>query len=323
MTHSLGIVTSIKMKVFSADDLELTYLRLRYHNRSFKAVMTSYIRWLDWANIHEPGISSVITIISGETNFPNKLSTIYYKNSVADKYANPYEPVWPGIEVQLLQVKDPRIKWTGNPAFVDTAQQIFPKTDVTPIVSYPTFASFVVDNNHTVKYHKMEKWIPDTVKSRFDYLSSKSKYKADVGFYYSKSFYVKARYNAEDLTRTEEILLEIPNDSCGVWINSEQGAISMHWSNDSSYVHRDALFNFKIYHGGNDIDHVEPAQKWIRKLYNSVRFLDSGETYQNYPERDINHLRRYYGSNLERLIEIKRKWDPDGYFNTTQSIPIR
>ncbi|XP_037051829.1 uncharacterized FAD-linked oxidoreductase YgaK-like [Bradysia coprophila] len=299
----IGLVTSVKLKAFRADELELIFVQMKYHNRSFKTVMGSYIKWLDWTKKNDPSIASVIAIRG-------------------DDYNNPYDSVWPGIEVQLLQVKDPRIKWTGNPAFLNASRHIFPK----PIeynVTYPSFGEFVVTNNHTVEYGNMEKWIPDTIKSKFDYLSSITKDKARPRHFYAKSFYVKKRYRAEHLLLAEKVLLEIPNDSCGIWINSEQGAVARHQSNESSYVHRDVLFNFKIYHNGNNVDHIAPSQKWIKKFYKSVHFLDSGETYQNYPERGLrNHLHRYYGSNLKRLIEIKRKWDPDGYFNSEQSIPI-
>lgn len=62
----IGIVTSVKLKVFKAKDLKLTLVQIRYHNRSFKNVMGSYIEWLDWAKKNDPSINSVVIILSGK-----------------------------------------------------------------------------------------------------------------------------------------------------------------------------------------------------------------------------------------------------------------
>jgi FAD/FMN-containing dehydrogenase len=49
----------------------------------------------------------------------------------------------------------------------------------------------------------------------------------------------------------------------------------------------------------------------------------SDEGYQNFSdEAETGYLRAYYGANLERLVEIKRKYDPDNLFRFAQSIPL-
>jgi hypothetical protein len=44
-------------------------------------------------------------------------------------------------------------------------------------------------------------------------------------------------------------------------------------------------------------------------------------SYINVPDRTINDLRTYYGDNLGRLQEVKRKYDPENVFHFEQSIP--
>ena len=54
-----------------------------------------------------------------------------------------------------------------------------------------------------------------------------------------------------------------------------------------------------------------------------MRSFASDEGYQNFSdEAETGYLRAYYGANLERLVEIKRKYDPDNLFRFAQSIPL-
>jgi len=140
---------------------------------------------------------------------------------------------------------------------------------------------------------------------------------------FAKTFFVKKKYSAANLGPAQKLLLQMPNTKCIISINSEQGAIRMRRANESSYVHRDALFNFKVQFTSTDVKDVAPSKSWTKKFVKSLQFLDSGETYQNYPDREQkDYLKRFYGNNLDRLIEIKKKWDPKGYFNSRMSLPI-
>lgn len=90
-----------------------------------------------------------------------------------------------------------------------------------------------------------------------------------------------------------------------------------------SFVHTDK--SFQIQHmnyldGKTDMD----AMKWQIQMYNGIKKYTSGQTYQNYPSLLLyNPLVSYYGKNLERLIGVRNKYDPDEVFYQNQKIPSK
>ncbi len=65
----------------------------------------------------------------------------------------------------------------------------------------------------------------------------------------------------------------------------------------------------------------QELREWTNEI---ISILDShvlNESYQNFPNRDIPDWQdQYFGENLERLVEVKTKWDPDNLFRSAQSI---
>lgn len=62
--------------------------------------------------------------------------------------------------------------------------------------------------------------------------------------------------------------------------------------------------------------------EWANEFYNALVPYLPGHAYVNAPDLEIpNYLEEYYNGNLERLIEVKTKYDPKNIFHYRQSIP--
>jgi FAD/FMN-containing dehydrogenase len=94
----------------------------------------------------------------------------------------------------------------------------------------------------------------------------------------------------------------------------------------TAFVHRKALMLTTIDLEWSEADSPEVIAKnqaWLDSFHAAMRSFASDESYQNFTdEAETDHLRAYYGTNLERLVRIKRKFDPDNLFRFAQSIPL-
>lgn len=75
------------------------------------------------------------------------------------------------------------------------------------------------------------------------------------------------------------------------------------------------------------LDDRAPRAAQIARLVDLTRLVQDqsaeGRAYLNYADRDLpNYAQAYWGENLERLQEIKARYDPLNLFNGPQSIPL-
>ena len=110
-----------------------------------------------------------------------------------------------------------------------------------------------------------------------------------------------------------------------IQMDASGGAIAGVPADATAFVHRDDLFHcqYLAFWGNGDSRRVVDSNlDWIAGFYEEMSRFGSGSAYQNYIDPDLEGWERaYYGSNLERLMEIRARYDPDGVFDFRQSIP--
>jgi FAD/FMN-containing dehydrogenase len=140
-------------------------------------------------------------------------------------------------------------------------------------------------------------------------------------------YYWKTEYLAqlsEPLLKTLATLFaENPIPELELGILHLGGALNARDADDGAVGNRDARFVLGI--NGMwppDEPDAQTYRQWIREAWQRLRPFSTGATYINFQtdDEDEARIRATYGANLERLIEIKRKYDPDNLFRVNRNI---
>jgi FAD/FMN-containing dehydrogenase len=104
------------------------------------------------------------------------------------------------------------------------------------------------------------------------------------------------------------------------------GAINEHDEDDGAVGSRDAHFAM----GANgmwepDEPQADSYRQWVREAWARLRPFSTGRTYINFQTDDEDEARIHatYGQNYDRLVAVKRKYDPGNLFRINRNIPPR
>jgi FAD/FMN-containing dehydrogenase len=113
-------------------------------------------------------------------------------------------------------------------------------------------------------------------------------------------------------------------DGGGIGLFAWGGQINRVEPDATAFVHRDTLFLASMDTSWTEADPpdvVEANFRWLDGFYEAMGAHMSDEAYQNFPDPALTGwASAYYGANYSRLVEVKRKYDPDGVFRYDQSI---
>ena len=95
----------------------------------------------------------------------------------------------------------------------------------------------------------------------------------------------------------------------------------------TAFAHREELFlllHVVVVDPDARTTEREAARRWLGRSWATVHPWGSGGVYPNFPDPDLTDwARAYHGTNLERLVRVKGRYDPQNLFRFEQSIPGR
>ncbi len=125
----------------------------------------------------------------------------------------------------------------------------------------------------------------------------------------------------------QQLQAAVPLVGGGLVFDSYGGAINAVAPDATAFVHRHALCALQSstsWGPGAGPATVDAAQQWLAHTAGAMAPFVSGSAYQNYVDPTlVDWADAYYGSNLARLVAVKRRYDPDDVFHFAQSIPTR
>jgi hypothetical protein len=114
-------------------------------------------------------------------------------------------------------------------------------------------------------------------------------------------------------------------DGAGFAMFGMGGRINQLAPDATAFVHRDAAFILCAETTWADDDPrsvVQDNLTWLDEFYSAIFPCDRPRhSYQNFPDPQLDDWRTaYYGQNYDRLVTVKRDYDPAGFFSYPQAI---
>jgi Berberine and berberine like len=140
------------------------------------------------------------------------------------------------------------------------------------------------------------------------------------------SYYLNGDYVPEVSDELVAVLLEkaaaMPGSHCEIHLGHMGGAVGRVGENDTAYSHRDAEFMFIGVAHWLEPSEEEAQLAWVRDLGKAVRPHSSGAYVNFLGDEGDERIRFAYGSEekYDRLVELKRAWDPQNLFCLNQNI---
>ena len=114
---------------------------------------------------------------------------------------------------------------------------------------------------------------------------------------------------------------KLPSPQCEIFVGLIAGAPNRVASDAMAYGHRDAKFVLNVHGRWDEAKDDQKCIAWARDFFKASAPYASAGAYVNFmTAEESDRIASAYGTNYARLVEIKRKYDPENVFHLNQNI---
>ena len=114
---------------------------------------------------------------------------------------------------------------------------------------------------------------------------------------------------------------KLPSPQCEIFIGHIAGAPNRVAPDAMAYAHRDAKFVLNVHGRWEKAAQDTSCIDWARAFFKASAPYASAGAYINFMTADeVNRVAAAYGSNYDRLAQIKKRYDPENIFHFNQNI---
>lgn len=114
---------------------------------------------------------------------------------------------------------------------------------------------------------------------------------------------------------------KLPSPHCEIFVGQVAGAANDVAPDATAYVGRDAKFVMNVHGRWDSEAQDEKCIRWSRDFFKATAPFASSGAYVNFmTAEEVNRVAAAYGPNYQRLLEVKKKYDPENIFRGNHNI---
>lgn len=113
----------------------------------------------------------------------------------------------------------------------------------------------------------------------------------------------------------------LPGSFTAVYFEPLGGTIGRVEPEATAFPHRGAAYSLHIFPGWSDAEQDDELIRWAQEFHDAMAPYANGGVYVNLLSQDeAERVPNAYGNNYDRLVDLKKKWDPQNLFRMNHNI---